>query len=697
MNSTVFMELINNAALLLALGIIYEISYTIPVKSKTLLRIISGCLIALIGLAIMAVPYQLTSGVVFDTRSILISVTALTFGSIPTLILVISTGVFRIIQGGAGTYAGLAVIISCAGIGLLWRYYFLKKWTKLRWLNIYIFGVIVHITMLACMLLLPSPLSVQVLTAISLPVMLIYPLGTLLLSILLLNQRERHQAMEQVKEAEELYRSLFYKNQAIMMLIDPSDGRIMEVNRAASHFYGWPTEKMRSMKIMDINTLSHDEVKAEMDKALNEERNHFLFKHRREQGEPVDVEVYTGPITIKGRKLIYSIIHDISERVASERSLRESENRFRMLVDGSPDAIYIEIGLAFAFVNKAALYLFGATCEEQLIGKSIMERFHPDCREVAMDRIRQLAERNEAVPPIEQIYLSLDGVKVYVDVTAVPIEFKGKDGAMVFVRNITERKKLESVQLEMEAQIRQQQKLEAIGTLAGGVAHEVNNPINGIINYAQLILDSTEEESRNNEYAQEIINESERISSIVKNLLQFSRQEKQTYSYVNIEDIVNRTTSLISNNLVKDQINLELYLEEGLPEIKCRSQQIQQVIMNLLINARDALNEKYPEYHEDKTIRLFCTQYLKEDRSWVRITVEDKGNGIPEDIREKIFEPFFSTKPKDKGTGLGLAISFGIVKDHHGTLGIESQKGNYTRFNMDLPVNNGWELQGSDI
>lgn len=692
MNITVLMGLVNNAALLLALGIIYEISYAIPVRKKTLLKIFNGCLIALIGLAIMAVPYQLTSGVVFDTRSILISVTALTFGTIPTLILVISTGIFRIIQGGAGTYAGLAVIISCAGIGLLWRHYFLNKWTKLRWLNIYIFGVLVHIVMLICMFLLPWPLPIQVLTDISLPIMLIYPLGTLFLSILLLNQRERQQAIEEVKEAEELYRSLFYNNQAIMMLLDPSDGRIMEINKAASNFYGWSIEDMRSRKVTDVNTLSESKVKAEMKKALNEERNHFLFKHRRAKGEPVDVEVYSGPITIKGRRLIYSIIHDISERVASEKSLRESEKRFRMLVDGSPDAIYIETEMSFAFVNKATLDLFGADCEEQLLGKSVIERFHPDCRQEALGRISQLTERKEAVPPLEQIYLSLDGDRVYVDVTAVPIEFRGKHGAMVFVRNITERKKLESTQIEMEAQIRQQQKLEAIGTLAGGVAHEINNPINGIINYAQLILDSTEEESRDNEYAREIIHESERISSIVKNLLQFSRQEKQSHSYVNIKDIINRTTSLVSNNLVKDQVELELYVEEELPEIKCRSQQIQQVIMNLLINAKDALNEKYPGYHDDKIVRLFCTQYLKEDRRWLRITIEDHGNGISEEVREKIFEPFFSTKPKDKGTGLGLSISFGIVKDHHGVLSVESQVGQYTRFHLDLPVDNGWGL-----
>jgi signal transduction histidine kinase len=114
--------------------------------------------------------------------------------------------------------------------------------------------------------------------------------------------------------------------------------------------------------------------------------------------------------------------------------------------------------------------------------------------------------------------------------------------------------------------------------------------------------------------------------------------------------------------------------------------------MNLLTNARDALNEKYPGYHEDKVIRLLCNQYEDEGRKWIRITVIDHGNGIPERLREKIFEPFFSTKPKDKGTGLGLSISYGIVKDHHGRLTFDTREGAHTNFYLDLPADNGWDL-----
>jgi signal transduction histidine kinase len=265
-------------------------------------------------------------------------------------------------------------------------------------------------------------------------------------------------------------------------------------------------------------------------------------------------------------------------------------------------------------------------------------------------------------------------------------------GDLVFARDITEKKRHQQIEQELEAQLRQQQKLEAIGTLAGGVAHEINNPLNGIMNYAQLILDASDKDSNSAVYSSENIHETERISVIVKNLLQFSRHEKQSHSYASIYDIINQTISLVNTIIKKDQIKLDMQLDENLPDIKCRSQQIQQVIMNLLTNARDALNEKYPEYNENKIILLSCTAYQSEGRRWLRLSVHDNGVGIPQELKDRIYEPFFSTKPKETGTGLGLSISYGIISEHHGKITFESEVGKYTTFILDLPVDNGWSL-----
>ena len=260
------------------------------------------------------------------------------------------------------------------------------------------------------------------------------------------------------------------------------------------------------------------------------------------------------------------------------------------------------------------------------------------------------------------------------------------DEYIVFIIDISDRK-------QAEASLRQAQKLESIGTLAGGVAHEINNPINGIMNYAQLISDRLGDEDPLREFAEGIIHETERVAEIVRNLLQFSRQDKQSHSPARMNDIVEQTVSLIRTIIRRDQITLKVDVPEDLPEIECRSQQIQQVLMNLLINARDALNERYPEYDADKVMTVTVRLFDREGQPWLRTTVEDHGGGIPEAIRERVFDPFFTTKDRATGTGLGLSISHGIVQDHQGELSFESEQGHYTCFHLDLPVDNGWTLE----
>ena len=248
--------------------------------------------------------------------------------------------------------------------------------------------------------------------------------------------------------------------------------------------------------------------------------------------------------------------------------------------------------------------------------------------------------------------------------------------------------------LLMEAQLRNQQKLESIGVLASGVAHEINNPLNGIMNYSQIITDLIHERKENCEdtkaeidsYAEEIITETKRISTIVKDLLQFSRVEKQQMAKTNIRDIIRNMESLINIIVKRDQIDFTMDISDDLPDISCRSHQIQQVILNLLTNSKDALNIKYPGYDEDKKIILTAGPVQKDGRPYIRITVEDRGNGVPGKIKDKIFDPFFTTKSRAEGTGLGLSISYGIIKDHGGELSFESEEGKYTRFFIDLPI-----------
>jgi PAS domain S-box-containing protein len=692
MNSQLMMHFIYNAAVLLSISFIYETNYGFSDKWKKILIPLNGLFIGCIGIIIMSISFMLEEGIIFDTRSILIGVTALYFGRNTAFLTALVLVLYRLFLGGAATWTGILVICVSAVIGLLWRKQFNPRQDRFDWFNRLIFGLVLHVAMLLSMFTLPLNTALQVLRAIALPVMVIYPIATVLLCKLLEDQQMRHLAMDHSKEAEEKYRSLFQNRHAVMMILDPVSGAIVDANPAAANFYGWSVDTLKSMNIFHLNPMPPNEITREMEKARNEDRNNFIFKHLTARGDTVDVEVYSGPIMIQGKKMLYSIIHDISDRIASEKALNESVSRFKLLVESAPDAIFIQTEGRFAYLNQAALKLLGVEKSEALIGKSVVDHVHPDYKADVQERIRLNNQMKQPVPPKEELYLRADGTPFFVEVTAVPIRYNDKEGAIVFARDIHERKLVELAKTEFESHIRQQQKLEAVGTLAGGVAHEINNPINGIMNYAQLILDEINPDSNQADYAREIIHESSRISEIVKNLLQFSRYEKQAHSYANLYDIIHHTLSLIKTIFKKDQIELQIVLEENLPDIKCRNQQIQQVVMNLLTNARDALNEKYPGFHQDKIILLSCHQFSEADRRWIRIIVEDHGHGIRPDFRDKIFEPFFSTKPKEVGTGLGLSISYGIVKEHHGNLFFESEVGRHTRFILELPVDNGWDL-----
>ncbi len=233
-------------------------------------------------------------------------------------------------------------------------------------------------------------------------------------------------------------------------------------------------------------------------------------------------------------------------------------------------------------------------------------------------------------------------------------------------------------------QLAQTQRLESVGTMAGGVAHEINNPLMGIINLAQLIHDRNEGREEIRAWSTEIISEGQRIARIVRSLLDFSRQEGAAQARVDIKEIMDEVITLVRRRLEKDEIVLELELAHNLPLILCRRQQIEQVLLNLVNNARDALVARFQAWDGDKLIRIRCSE--DKDARQVLVRVEDHGVGISPEMREHIFDPFYTTKPRHKASGLGLSVSYGIIKEHGGSLTFESEPGRGTVFTIALPA-----------
>jgi len=246
-------------------------------------------------------------------------------------------------------------------------------------------------------------------------------------------------------------------------------------------------------------------------------------------------------------------------------------------------------------------------------------------------------------------------------------------------RNLAEKKR-------MREEVLRNAQLAALGELAAGVAHEINNPINGIINYAQIIEDSRGTDQEDVELPQRIITEGMRIANIVSKLLSFARAGNEEKEAVNIPEIIDDVLDLTQAMVKKDHIKIVRHFSARVPLCHAVTHQVQQIFLNIIGNARYALNQKFTGTHEQKELIISCECVKIDDQQMVRTTFMDRGIGIPEKIMDKLCNPFFSTKPPDHGTGLGLSISYGIIEEHRGDLNIASVQGEWTRVIIDLPI-----------
>jgi len=240
-----------------------------------------------------------------------------------------------------------------------------------------------------------------------------------------------------------------------------------------------------------------------------------------------------------------------------------------------------------------------------------------------------------------------------------------------------------------QAQLIQSSRLASLGVLAAGIAHEINNPMNTIIKYAGLLEDELEPASEHASYVQGILNEAQRIINIVQNLLAFARTDKKDHIPCHITDIISTSIAFMEAYLAKDGIAVTTDFEPDLPVIKGRASQLEQVFINLILNARDALNERYPSQDPNKRIEIQVRTGDENGGGYLRIVFKDFGTGIDAEDLDKIFDPFYTTKRADKGTGLGLSISYGIITDHKGRVQVRSEKGRHTTFIIDLTTEEG--------
>ncbi|MCL4177768.1 MAG: PAS domain S-box protein [Verrucomicrobia bacterium] len=319
-----FIALLQNVAALLAAVALFDlITRRRQLEGRTLRQALVGAFLGVLAVGLILGAFELEPGIVFDARSVLLGISGLFLGTVPTLVAMGISAVFRLMQGGVAAWTGVAVILVSGGLGIAWRKLRRKPLEDFGPGELYAFGLLVHGGMLALMMTLPWDNARRVLVAIGLPVILLFPVATMALGILLVNRLRHDRALADLADSEARYRSIFENNHASMLLIDPEAGQIVDANPAASRFYGWTRDQLRRMRIGQINVLPPEQLRHEMERARAAKNYHFRFTHRLSDATLRNVEVFSGPIAMGGRDLLYSIVHDVTERTQAECSLRQ--------------------------------------------------------------------------------------------------------------------------------------------------------------------------------------------------------------------------------------------------------------------------------------------------------------------------------------------------------------------------------------
>ncbi len=690
MSPSSLIGLVNNAALLLALGVLYDMMDSgRPDRGKTFFKDLAlGMVIGFVGIAIMLNPWDFGRGVVFDSRSVLLCITGFFFGPFAALPAMAITAVYRLSLGGNGAYTGVGVIVTSGLIGILWRR-FRRKPPEIPTLpEIYLMGIVVHLVMLAWMFTLPLPVAQGVLTALTLPVMLIYPSATAGLGQLMINREHRKASQEALRESETKFRNLFQNHSAVKLIIDPPGGRIVEANEAAAKFYGWTADQLKTMRIQDINALSEQEVQAEMERAVNQKRIHFEFRHRLADGSSRYVEVYTSKIRINDKEQLHSIIHDITDKKLAEEKLRESEDYQRAMISASPLAIIslTPEGRVRSW-NKAAGNMFGWT-EPEVIGNPLP--IVAENNQEAFAALRKMVMKGESISMVELRLQRKDGSPVDINLSTAPLRGRSGEisGIMAVLEDITERKKSEREKDRLNTQLLQARKMESVGRLAGGVAHDYNNMLSVILGYTELGMEKLGPDDPLLPDLKEILKAARRSSDITRQLLAFSRQQTIAPRPLNLNEAVENMLKMLKR-LIGEDIDLSWKPASHPCPISMDPSQLDQILINLCVNARDAIEDVGKITIETGTEtfdKTYCSRHAGfSPGDFVFLSVSDDGCGMDKDTQQNLFEPFFTTKKSGQGTGLGLSTVYGVVLQNKGFINVYSEPGMGSTFKIYLP------------
>jgi two-component system NtrC family sensor kinase len=493
---------------------------------------------------------------------------------------------------------------------------------------------------------------------------------------------ERKRFEKELKESEEKYRNLFERVQH-GLFISTKEGQFLDCNQALVEMAGHD-DKGEFLKI-DIPR----------DLYVNKEDRRKFQRLMEEQGFVKDLEVEFKKkngekITVlltahakrdeKGEIIGYEGLNiDISERKRMERELREANEFFMNLIESSVDGIIAaDMKGNIIIFNKGAEALIGYTAEE-MIGKIHITQIYPEG--VAKEIMKKLRSPEFGgvgkFTPTPLNVVNKNGVEIPIQLSAALIyDGAGKEVASVGIfTDLRPRLKMEKDIQEIQQALLQSEKLAAMGRLTSQIAHELNNPIYGIMNTLELLKTEIPPESKRRRILELSLSETQRLTEMLRNMLSFSKPEEEEKRPVNLNELLEGILLIVDKQMQEANVKVKTYLDAKIPQVMASTNQLRQVMLNMFKNAKEAMPKGGT-----------LTVGTGREKNKVLIHIRDTGIGIPEESKDKIFEAFFTTKQKVKGVGLGLSVCYGIIKNHGGEIKVESEEGKGTHFTISLPI-----------
>ncbi len=531
----------------------------------------------------------------------------------------------------------------------------------------------------------------------------------------LLIQTEKN--ISAIKDAEDRFSKAFYLSPDAVAISYQQTDKLLDINYGFERMFGYSRDEALGGTIESMHVIADLEDKRKMRYLLDQEGfiRGLEIKAMDKSGVLFDAEITSAKITIHQENCILSIIRNISERKKSEQELARQERKYREIFNAGLDAIYIhelETGIVVD-VNEPMLKMFA--CERRDVLGHTIEKFsagyHPYTVENALQKIKRAVQQGPQT--FEWRARKLTGELFWVEVHLRASHIDDEHRILAVVRDITERKRSQEMIIQSE-------KMLSVGGLAAGMAHEINNPLAGMMQSAQNLTSRLTNEAlgANRRAAQQVdldlskmksymelrsiprmlkaINDSGiRIAGIVNNILSFARKNENFISSHKIEELLDKSLELASTDydLKKKydfkNIRIVKEYEENLPMVPCEEGKMQQVFINILRNGAQAMAEYFSmrkDFVESGNGPQFILRVMKQaDR--IRVVIEDNGPGMTEEIKSRIFEPFYTTKPVGSGTGLGLSLSYFIItENHYGEMSVESQPGRGAKFIIKLPM-----------